>query len=266
MPTLRIVDVGAMDVGDTPYARLVEALPCEVLGFEPVEEECRRLNAAAQPGRRFLPHVVGDGSDQTFYVCAYAYNSSLLEPNRAVLSQFTEFEQLFEVIEAQPVRTRRLDDVPEAAGTDLLKMDVQGGELMALEGAEKMLRDVLVIHTEACFAQLYRNQPLFGDLDRHLRSRGFAFHKFIYFGGFPFKPLPFNDGRSKHNQPLWCDVVYVRDYTMLDSLAPAQLIKFAAILHENYDAVGLASAALGAYDRKSGTTLQAQYLDAAGPT
>ncbi|MGH8765633.1 MAG: hypothetical protein ACRET8_07930, partial [Burkholderiales bacterium] len=121
-------------------------------------------------------------------------------------------------------------------------------------------------HTEACFAQLYRNQPLFGDLDRHLRSHGFAFLKFIYFGGHPFKPLAHRDGSSRHNQPLWCDVVYVRDYTMLDGLAPGQLLKFAAILHENYDAVGLASAALGAYDRKSGTALQAKYLDAAGPT
>jgi len=261
LPTIRIVDVGAMDVGDAPYARLTAALPCEVLGFEPVEEECRSLNAADRPGFRFLPYVIGDGSEQTFYECALAYNSSLLEPNPALLSRFTDFEQLFSVVETRPVRTRRLDDIPEAAGTDFLKMDVQGGELMVLQGAENMLRDVLVVHTEACFAPLYRNQPLFADLDQYLRSAGFAFHMFGYFGGYPFKPMR-TTGKTLQNQPLWCDVIYVRDYMTLDRLAPGQLLKLAAILHENYGTFGIPATALGEYDRKTGSALQPRYLSA----
>lgn len=261
LPSIKIVDVGAMDVGDAPYARLSKALPCELIGFEPVEEECLKLNAAAQAGHRFLPHVIGDGTDQTFYECALAYNSSLLEPNPALLSLFTDFEALFTVVETRPVRTRRLDDLPEVAGADFLKMDVQGGELMVLQGAEQMLRDVLVIHTEACFAPLYRNQPLFADLDRHLRSRGFVFHMFAYFGGYPFAPME-STGVSVINQPLWCDVVYVRDYMALARLEAAQLLKLAAILHENYGSLSLASAALGEFDRKTGSALQGRYLSA----
>jgi FkbM family methyltransferase len=260
-PAIRIVDVGAMEFGDTPYARLTGALPCEVLGFEPVEEECRSLNAAGRAGCRFLPYVIGDGSEQTFYECALAYNSSLLEPNPALLSRFTDFEELFTVVETRPVSTRRLDDIPEAAGTDYLKLDVQGGELMVLRGAENMLRDVLVVHTEACFAPLYRNQPLFADLDQHLRSAGFAFHMFCYFGGYPFKPMR-TTGKALQNQPLWCDVVYVRDYMTLDRLAPGKLLKLAAILHENYGTFGIPAMALGEYDRKTGSALQPQYLSA----
>jgi FkbM family methyltransferase len=262
LPPIKILDIGAMDVGEAPYQPLLDALPCEVLGFEPVEEECRRLNASAKPGFRFLPHVIGDGSDQTFHECAYAYNSSLLEPDTDFLGRFTGLSELFSIVETRPVRTRRLDDIPEAAGTDLLKMDVQGGELMVLQGADRTLRDALLVHTEACFAPMYRKQPLFADIDRHLRERGFAFHMFVYFGGFPLKPLPVVDeGRaSRHNQLLWCDVIYVRDYTKLDVLAQPQLLKLAAILHENCKAYGLASAALGEYDRRGGTALQAQYL------
>lgn len=265
LPKLKILDIGAMDVGDTPYQKLLDALPCEVLGFEPVEEECRSLNASARPGFRFLPYVIGDGTDQTFYECAYAYNSSLLEPNAAFLEKFTDLDGLFGVVEKRPVKTRRLDDIAEAAGADLLKMDVQGGELMVLQGAERLLRDVLVVHTEACFGPMYHKQPLFADLDQMLRASGFAFHTFVYFGGFPLKPLPVaDDRRSLQNQPLWCDVLYVRDYAKLERLAPAQLLKYAAILHENYEAHGLAAAALGEYDRRSGTALQARYLGAVG--
>ncbi|MCC6212856.1 MAG: FkbM family methyltransferase [Burkholderiales bacterium] len=265
LPTIRIVDVGAMDVGDTPYAPLLAAVPCEVIGFEPVEEECRKLNDAGQAGRRFLPYVIGDGSEQTFHECAYAYNSSLLEPNFGLLRWFTDFERLFAVMATKPVQTRRLDDIAEVAGADFLKMDVQGGELLVLRGAERFLRDILVVHTEACFSPLYRGQPLFADLDSHLRARGFFFHRFGYFGGYPFRPIPVSDGSpSLTNQPLWCDAIYVRDFQGFDLLAPAQLLKLAAILHENYASPGLAAVALAEFDRKTGSALQPRYLDAIG--
>ena len=265
LPPVKIVDVGAMDVGDAPYAPLVAALPCEVIGFEPGEEECRKLNDAGQAGRRFLPYVIGDGSEQTFHVCAYAYNSSLLEPNFELLRWFTEFEKLFAVVESQPVQTKRLDDIPEVAGADFLKMDVQGGELMVLRGAERVLRDVLVVHTEACFSQLYKGQPLIADIDLHLRAHGFFFHRFAYFGGYPFKPIPVGDvDRPMINQPLWCDAIYVRDFQKFDRLSPGQLLKLAAIVHENYESRGLAAVALEEFDRKTGSTLQPQYLHAIG--
>jgi FkbM family methyltransferase len=267
LPPLKIVDIGAMDLGEgtDPYDRLAKALPCEVLGFEAVVEECERRNAEARSGYRFLPHVIGDGTDQTFYECALTYNSSLLEPNMALLGQFTDFEEMFRVVETRPVRTRRLDDIAECAGTDFLKMDVQGGELMVLEGAARTLRDVLVVHAEATFAPMYRNQPLFADLDRHLRASGFVFHKFVYFGGYPFKPLPLNVDNSL-NEQLWCDTVYVRDFQAFDRLSPEQLLKLAAILHENYGSWGLAALALGEFDRKSGSAVRPRYLSAVTAT
>jgi hypothetical protein len=79
-------------------------------------------------------------------------HSSLLEPNMALLDQFTGFAELFRVVATRPVATRRLDDVPQAAGADYLKLDVQGAELMVLDGAAETLRSVLVVHTEAEFA------------------------------------------------------------------------------------------------------------------
>lgn len=263
LPPLKIVDVGAMDLGEgtDPYDRLGKAIPCEVLGFEPVAEECERRNSMGRAGYRFLPYVIGDGSEQTFYECAFTYNSSLLEPNFGLLGLFTEFEELFRVVGTTRVRTRRLDDLVELAGVDFLKMDVQGGELMVLEGAAETLRDVLVVHTEACFVPMYRNQPLLADLDRHLRARGFVFHKFVYFGGYPFKPMPVSQDGAL-DQQLWCDVVYVRDFQAFDLLSAEQLLKLAVILHENYESWGLAARALEEFDRKTGSMVQSRYLSA----
>lgn len=49
------------------------------------------------------------------------------------------------------VETVRLDDVPETASVDLLKIDIQGGELMVFQNAERRLADALVIQTEVEF-------------------------------------------------------------------------------------------------------------------
>ena len=82
-PRIKIVDVGAMSYGDDsdPYARLVKAVPCEVIGFEPVLAECESLNRRARPGWRYLPHAVGDGTEQVFHQGKFPMTSSLLEPN-----------------------------------------------------------------------------------------------------------------------------------------------------------------------------------------
>jgi FkbM family methyltransferase len=262
LPTIRILDVGAMMVEgvSNPYDPLLQSLSCEVIGFEAVEAECERLNRHYAGRFTYLPHVVGDGSRRTFYECAAAYNSSLLEPNLELLSKFSGYEELFRVVATREVLTRRLDDIAEAAGTDFLKLDVQGGELMVLEGAIRMLRDVLVIHTEAEFLPMYRGQPLFSDLDPWLRARGFVLHRIPVIGVRLFDPFTSNDPLAAASQSLWCDVVYVRDFLALDRLSEPQLLKLAAIMHENYRAYDFAALALGAVDRRAGSDLYDRYV------
>jgi len=58
---------------------------------------------------------------------------------------------------------------------DLLWMDIQGAELMALEGAGDRLKDVKLIHTEVEFIEIYAGQPLFPQIKDWLQARGFVF-------------------------------------------------------------------------------------------
>ncbi len=262
VPRLKIVDVGAMALGNgtEPYAALMQAAPCDVYGFEPVESEYEKLKASAKPGHHYLPYFIGDGSTRTFHECNYPMTSSLFEPNTALLAKFQNLEELVRVEKTYRVETKRLDDIPEVKGTDLLKVDVQGAELLVFEGAADVLKDTLVIHTEVEFISLYKDQPLFGDIDAHLQSKGFKLHK-LEFTGRAFKPFIFkNDRNAPLNQILWGDAVYVRDFMLFDQLSPTALLKLATILHENYYSVDLAAVALAAYDMMSGTTLQPSYL------
>ena len=58
----------------------------------------------------------------------------------------------------------------------MLKMDIQGAELLALRGAAGLLarHAIRLIALEVLFQPLYRNQPTFWDIADHLRSLGYA--------------------------------------------------------------------------------------------
>lgn len=67
------------------------------------------------------------------------------------------------------------------AHIDLLWMDIQGAELMALQGLGPRLADVKLIHLETEFIEIYRGQPLFAELKRFLLERGFSFLGFTIY-------------------------------------------------------------------------------------
>jgi FkbM family methyltransferase len=65
---------------------------------------------------------------------------------------------------------------------DLLWMDIQGAELMALTGLGEQIRNVKVIHTELEFFEIYAGQPLFGEIKRFLNRHGFRLAAFTALG------------------------------------------------------------------------------------
>lgn len=76
------------------------------------------------------------------------------------------------------VQTFRLDQALSDAGIDvsrlnLLVMDIQGAELMALRGATNILPHVDAIQLEVNFDELYEGCPLIYDLDDFLDAAGF---------------------------------------------------------------------------------------------
>ncbi len=257
-PVIEIVDVGALEVQGLPctYSALLHRPGlARVTGFEPVPGECERLNSRGDPGRRYLPYFIGDGSDGLFRVCDPPMTSSLYEPDLELCSRFFNLAELKRVVERIPVKTTRLDDVAEIARIDYLKMDIQGGELNALIGGRERLRTALVVDVEAEFVPLYKDQPLFADVDRELRAQGFVFHCFSGggVGGRTFKPLPHPmSGSGAYTQALWADVVYVRDFMGFDRLSVEDLLRLAFVVNDVYGSHDLAAFALQEVDRRDG--------------
>jgi FkbM family methyltransferase len=258
---IHIVDAGAMGLGDEIYAPLERRGRARVLGFEPVPEECEKLNSSSGPGHCYLPWAVGDGRRRTLQVCNYSMTSSLYEPDSSLLNLYQALGEFVQVVRRMDLQTIRLDDLPEAREADFLKLDVQGAELDILLGAPATLSHVLAVHTEVEFVPLYRNQPLFAEVNQELRRRGFYFHRFYGISGRPLKPLLKDNNPSlSMGQMLWADAVYVRDPQRLGELTPAALLKLAVITHEIYGSYDYVAKVLEAYDFQTGGSVQPVYL------
>jgi FkbM family methyltransferase len=106
-----------------------------------------------------------------------------------------------------------------------MKLDTQGSELDILKGAEKALRGCIFLIVEVEFNTLYDGQPLFCDVDRFLRDRGFVLWRFNnlshyspgQIGGDPHSMVIGSDPGGHHTlafpngQLFWADALYVKD-------------------------------------------------------
>jgi FkbM family methyltransferase len=261
LPQVHVVDVGAA-LGEKPiYQPLVDSGAARISGFEPTPAECEKLNAKYKAPHRFFPSFVGDGKPQTFHETRWSLTGSLLEPNQPLNEKFQALPELTELVQKHSIETTRLDDVTGLTDVDFLKIDVQGAELMVFEHAPRVLSEALLIQTEVEFVPLYKEQPLFAEVDIHLRRAGFQFHTFLGFGSRAFKPLVKNKQPTLgFRQLLWSDAVYVRDFMRLDQLSEVRLAKLALLLHDLYQSVDLCHLVLEERDRRGGEQWAARYL------
>lgn len=259
----KVVDIGANPIdGTPPYALLMATGQAEVVGFEPNREALTRLDAGKGPHETYLPWAIGDGARHTLHICAAPGMTSLLRPNRAVLELFHGFPEWGRVVATEEVETTRLDDVPQAEGVELLKLDIQGAELMALRHAEARLASTLVVQAEVEFLELYEGQPLFAEVESHLRARGFMFHRFFPQTSRVVRPMVVDNSiYSGLSQLVWADGLFIRDLTRLDALEDAALRRMAMILHDCYGSLDVAYRLLTEQDRRRGEGLAARYLE-----
>ncbi len=262
-PTITVVDVGAMAIGIDPYQPLINAGIANIIGFEPVEEELAKLQATANPGRKYLPYAIGDGTNQIFHINNFPMTSSLLRPNHALTDHFSGLSELMQVVKSVEMKTHRLDDIPEVSKTDFLKLDIQGAELQVLQAAKHVLENTLMVQTEVEFVPLYENQPLFAEIDQCMRGAGFLLHRLHPLSGRSFKPIHIHDatGQPLFTQALWTDAIYVKDFRHLEQLGPQRLLKLAILADLLCESFDLAYKCLATYDQLMETGLASAYLD-----
>lgn len=241
-PPISVVDIGANPLDDvTPYTLLLDSGAAHVTGFEPQTEALADLQRRAGPQETYLPHVVGDGRSATLHLCASSGFASLLAPDPAQLELLVDFPGLATVVDTLPVDTRRLDDIHEIEHIDLLKIDIQGGELAVLQAGRRALSATAAVQAEVGFHRLYTGQPTFADVDLELRAQGFVPHRFVTTRTWPMAPVQWADPLELASRQLVeADVLYVRDPVRTDLMTDGQLARLALIADAGYGSFGLA--------------------------
>lgn len=177
--SLTIVDAG-VHLGHSSKEYL-DAFPnCRVFGFEPEDKNFAAATAMLAPygDRMTLLRKALSERDavNVLQVNTHDGTHSLLE-----IGDGRYWEGPAETVHRQEVDAVSLDRFcadRRLERLDILKMDIQGGELQALKGAAGLLGRgaISLIALEVLFKPLYKAQPLFWDVAEYLRAHGYALH------------------------------------------------------------------------------------------
>ncbi len=167
-----IFDVGANDGGSAKkYRRLFPE--ATIYSFEPFADSYDALVKSSERDRLVKPvqcAVSNVSGTAVFQVHADSETNSLLKAVN------TEMARKVGSVE---VPTITVDEFCAGHGVeqlDILKLDVQGGELLALTGANKMLsgQTISLIFSEVSFAALYEDQAHFAAISTYLAACGYT--------------------------------------------------------------------------------------------
>ncbi|MBD2088944.1 FkbM family methyltransferase [Microcoleus sp. FACHB-1515] len=209
-----------------------------IYGFDADADACEAANADLEERQIswreiHLPIALSNAiGESTLYVTRSPMCSSLYPPNEIFLQRFAGLIELVGLDFSVELETTTLDAFCAAEAIeaiDFLQIDVQGADLLVLQGATDLLdRSVLAVQIEVEFAPLYHNQPLFADVDAFLRNQGFSLFDLAQ----ARRPRPISPIHGR-TQLLWGDAFYFRDL-LADSApppfkTPANLFKLACI-------------------------------------
>jgi FkbM family methyltransferase len=173
--------------------------------------------------------------EATLYVTKAPMCTSLYPPNEPLLERFSGLPELMNLDFEIEVETTTLDVFCQTEGVeeiDFLKIDVQGADLKVLQGATQLLsKSVLAIQIEVEFTHLYKDQPLFADVDSFARQQGFSlFDLSMARRPKAISPIVSN---THAGQILWGDAFYFRDLLIAEMnqklRTPQNILKLACI-------------------------------------
>ena len=196
-----IMEFGAADGRDSKVLA-AEYPNAKVLALEPVPGSFEKLALAAKNESRIIARemaVSDKPGTQTLFLASERDASALSAPNQTG----SAFDKHAENVGKVDVAVTTIDEQCAELGIehiDILKMDAQGAELLALHGAESTLKRgaIGVIYTEIQFIKLYEQSCLFHELWHHLDGAGYALHN-IY-----------NLNHNEHGQLCWGDAIFVK--------------------------------------------------------
>lgn len=174
-----IVDCGAYDGNDSK--KIVSFWPHGSLhAFEPDPQNFSRLinNIGMHPNCHCYPLAVSDKNGTAVFHQSndprwdkHTYSGSLLTPKEHLNYSVVEFKT---TVEVQTITFDTWAEKYNIKQVDMLFLDMQGYELLALKNATNLLKNVKVIYTEVEFVEAFVGQPLYKEVLEWIENQGFT--------------------------------------------------------------------------------------------
>lgn len=174
---VKFIDVGAADDIHPRWKRISKYM--NYVGFEPDKRSSDLLEINKNCNSyKIFPFALWEKSQKlNINFTKDPKVSSSYIPNIEFLNKFKNSDR-FKVVKKIKVNAVDLDSL-EISNVDFIKIDVQGAESNIIDGAKKSLKRCLGLEVEVEFSTLYKNQLLFGDLQKNLEDCGYEFIDFV---------------------------------------------------------------------------------------
>ena len=173
-----VLDLGA-NVGQFACDIRASGYTDKIISFEPDLKTFELLLKKSQNDKNWAVFnfaISNNCSKKNFYVASDDSLSSSLNRPLGELSNFNFNSKVMEITSIESITL----DIFANENEDLMrhkkvaiKLDIQGHELAALEGAKQVMEQAKVVYCEISFLPLYDNQPTLNEITQFLNSHNF---------------------------------------------------------------------------------------------
>ena len=174
-----IIDAGG-HYGETTIKYKQQYSNSKIFIFEPTEFSFKKLKATFSDKSIFLVNkgLASVDGEKEFFKNAYDGTNSFYPRPKSGKAYYPPKGYTVETCKVPVVRLDTFARENQISHIDILKMDIQGSELDALKGAEKLLKSksIDLIYTEVFFIPHYEGAPLFDSVFQYLNSFGYTLY------------------------------------------------------------------------------------------
>jgi len=206
-----IID-GGCHVGEFALAAMNEFPAANILSFEPDPDSwaSAQHNIGSCERVEIVRAALGaeNGKAEFFRGPYSATNSLLPRPKSTFKAYYPEHAFLNGGYFVDVVTVDNECEKRAIKQLDLLKMDLQGGEMSALQGAKSLLESgaIKVILTEAVFIEKYQDQPLLWEIWRNLEAYGYSLYSLVEVKVGLYHT---ENASLRHGQWNQCDAIFI---------------------------------------------------------
>ena len=197
-----VIHVGAHEGTEITAYQQMGAQKVLFVEANPAVFERLQANLTGMPDVRSVNCAIGDRNGTVdLHVTSFDQSSSILplKHHQEVYPHITETHQI--TVQSKTLDTLLQEQELNPSDFNILNIDIQGAELLALQGATNWLKSVELINTEVNYEELYEGCALIDQLDKFLEGHGFQ-----------------RVATTTPIHPSWGDAIYVKKPAITSSV------------------------------------------------